>query len=149
MTTPPARSRRQGGSRLLRVALIGLACLGAIVATLFYVGYGPNLMAILGRLGAMVYHPLAVALVVALGVQYVMLKSGDRSRLLQIELDKLRGKRRTEVTMLRETRESLERLKALAAEDTPDMDALKAECDRAFESLRPAEARLLRKTEED
>ena len=98
--------------RWANVLVVFLGCAGLLLATLVYAGYWESLVAIFSSIAAYVYTPMSIFLLLAIGVEYVVLKSADRTRLMQIELEKLRDKRRQEVTLLRETREGLEQLRA-------------------------------------
>ena len=129
--------------RAARNFAIALGAAVAFVGVITLAGYGAVLMRWVEGLAGFLFHPLAMVFLVALGLEYVILKSADRTRLLQMELDKLRAKRRGEVARLRTTREGLEKLRRRA--NLPDVTCqdLASDIDVLVDNLRPPEARLL------
>lgn len=127
--------------RLLWALVIALVCVAIIVATLIYVGYAENLMDFGLAVVGLVFSPHSIILVLALGVEYIILKSADRTRLLRLEVAKLHEKRRAEVTKLRLTREGLEALRDKAS--SSGATELADEADQLVDYLRPPEARRL------
>jgi len=106
-------------------------------------GYGPKVLRIGETIAGALFQPLAVVLLVALALEYIILKSADRTRLLQIELDRLRAKRQREVAAMRRTRDGLEALKQRIETSGPDALPLADEIARVIETLRPPEAQWL------
>lgn len=56
------------------------------------------------ELFAIVYHPVAGLILLVVLVEFIWLKSGDRTRIYKIEIDKLRRSRREDEELLRRAR---------------------------------------------
>jgi hypothetical protein len=136
------------GARAAQVLAVAVFCVVVMAAAVVGAGYGPRLLRFVETTARFVFQPVAIVFLVALAIEYLILKSADRSRLLSIELERLRAKRREEVSAMRRTHESLERLQsglsdAATGPAALDRAALLAEVERAIESLRPSAARLV------
>ena len=57
------------------------------------------------ELFAILYHPVAGLVLLVVLVEFLWLKSGDRTRIYKLEIDKLRRLRREEEDLLRRSRE--------------------------------------------
>jgi FtsZ-binding cell division protein ZapB len=143
-TSQPKKAARPA----VRSFTIGLACVAIMGVTMVYAGYGDRLISIGKTVAGFLFHPIAIVLLVSLGMEYIVLKSADRSRLLQLELDRLREKRRGELTRLRQTREGLDRIKKQLEDPAVDPQAIRAEVGGVIDNLRPPEAHLLGETPE-
>lgn len=138
---PLPRPRPDGhGARNLVLVLLAVVVLGGAVV---YVGYGDQALLYLKQIGRFFFEPIALVFLFAMALEYLTLKSADRSRLLRIELEKLRAKRRAEVTALRKTHETLRALKKDLDQGGVDMPRVEEDVDRMLEFLRPPEARLV------
>jgi len=147
-----ARAARAASSGPQNLA-IAVACVVILAAIVVLAGYGlnqqsavrywENFLRAAKSVGAFVFQPGAIVLLVALALQYLILKSGDRTRLLQLELDRLRVKRREEIGDMRRAREGLERMKKMIETPQADMAPLGKEVDALIEVLRPPDTRLL------
>ena len=68
----------------------------------------------------LLYHPVAGLILLIMIVEFLWLKSGDRTRVYKLEIDRLRLQRRHDEDLLRRTRQLLnEAAKEPRAEDFP------------------------------
>jgi hypothetical protein len=94
----------------------------------------------------MLYSPLAFILLIVVFAEYLIIKGGDRSRLYQIEIERMREREQAHVARMRRALEELERLReacrkrATSGADDDSAEAPPADVD---EPLRNVE-RLLR-----
>ncbi|MCX7046510.1 MAG: hypothetical protein NTX50_13625 [Candidatus Sumerlaeota bacterium] len=145
---PPAgRAGERGKSRAARALGVALLCLAIMAGAVFAAGYEARFLQVAELVAPLIFHPVAFIFLVMLGLEFIILKSGDRTRLLQVELDMIRAKRRNEVTVLRLTREGLERIKRLCEAPQANLENISKETNLLLEVIRPPEAKLLEKTE--
>jgi hypothetical protein len=62
----------------------------------------------LGEIVGYIYHPVAGLIALLLIIQYLWLKSADRTRIYRMEIDRLRGQRRRDEELLRQCRDLIE-----------------------------------------
>ena len=136
----------RGKGRAARVLAVALVCIAIMIIGVISAGYEAKFMQVAELIAPIIFHPVAIIFIVVIGLEYIILKSGDRTRLLQIELDMIRAKRRNEVTVLRLTREGLEGVKRLCESPGTNAEEIRVETDRLLEAVRPPEARMLEKT---
>ncbi|NUP91086.1 MAG: hypothetical protein HUU25_14905, partial [Candidatus Sumerlaeia bacterium] len=102
----PPRPRRQ---RLVHSSDLWMFLAVAVVLILFLSGMAEDLI-------NLIYSPAALAVVVALLIQFLVLKARDRSRFYRLQLHMISNRRREDLCLMRETRDSLaEALKTLRA----------------------------------
>lgn len=58
------------------------------------------------------YSPVALVILVVMLIEFLVLKARDRSRLLRIEIQMMRNRRREDVRLMRETRDELRALRS-------------------------------------
>ncbi len=142
-TGTPVRPKSQGASSMGRWIAIILASSLLMIIIMFSAGFGPQVIGYIKQGASMLFQPVAFLFVVAMGVEYLVLKSADRTRLLQIELDRLRRKRRNEITTLRVTRESLEAMAERLRADEPERTPCIEKLEKIIDAMRPPEARMI------
>jgi uncharacterized membrane protein YciS (DUF1049 family) len=72
----------------------------------------------------LLYHPVAGLLALVMIVEFLWLKSADRTRIYKLEIDRLRRQLRDDDTLLRETRAYLQLDDPSAEERTQLLDAV-------------------------
>jgi len=133
---------KSGRKKAAWALVVIVTCLVILIGTLYFVGLLPSALDIILSVAKFFYTPWLIILLVSLALEFVILKSADRSRLLQIELDKLRVKRQAEISIMRQAHESLEDSceKIGAGVSLAEVIVVVSE---VLDSLRPPEAKFL------
>jgi hypothetical protein len=97
---PPEAAPRPRRQRLVHSSDVWILLAVAVVVIMFISGMAE-------RLRAMFYGPTALAVLVALIIQFLVLKARDRSRFYRLQLHMISNRRREDLCLLRETRDNL------------------------------------------
>ncbi len=101
MAAAPGGSTRRSRRSRVRVGDIVIVLLVCVSAVLLY-NYS------LADIFALVYHPVPGLIALVMIAEFLWLKSGDRTRVYRLEIDKLRGQRRRDEDLLKRAREIID-----------------------------------------